>query len=216
MPLAGTYRIPALFKPWRDENRSPNLLAELCGVASEISDKQATRIGEFLLCVLVFLILCGKPLKTACRYIPRPPFHSRFSRCTAPPPPRAPSRPDSRATRSSTRWRAPDVYKRQFVRRIAVLVGVGMQQLRLQDLAVCIHVIAVGLDGLAGVGVVDHLALDVLVALLVNDEIDGVAILVHAGPGVGDLGLRAVDDGCLLYTSKDAPRTRVRGASFTR
>ena len=89
------------------KNLSPDLLAELCGAASEISDKQATRIGEFLLCVLAFLILCGKPLKTACRYIPRPPFHSRFSRCTAPPPPRAPSRPDSRATRSSTRWRAP-------------------------------------------------------------------------------------------------------------
>ena len=86
---------------------SPDLLAELCGAASEISDKQATRIGEFLLCVLAFLILCGKPLKTACRYIPRPPFHSRFSRCTAPPPPRAPSRPDSLATRSSTRWKAP-------------------------------------------------------------------------------------------------------------
>ena len=89
------------------KNLSPNLLTELCGAASEISDKQATRIGEFLLCVLFFLILCGKPLKTACRYIPRPPFRSRFSRCTAPPPPRAPSRSDSRATRSSTRWRAP-------------------------------------------------------------------------------------------------------------
>ncbi len=54
-----------------------------------------------------FSYFSGKSLKTACHYIPQPPFRSRFSRCTAPPPPRAPSRPDSRATRSSTRWRAP-------------------------------------------------------------------------------------------------------------
>ena len=84
-----------------------------------------------------------------------------------------------------------------------MLVRIRVQQLGLQDLAARVHVVAIGLDGLAGVGVVDHLALDVLVSLLVDDEIDGVAVLVHAGPGVSDLGLRAVDDGLRLAGGDD-------------
>ena len=68
-----------------------------------------------------------------------------------------------------------------------------MQRLGLDDSTVCIHIIAVGHDGLADVGILHHVALDILVAVLVNDDVDGVAVFVEGGTGVGDDGLVAVD-----------------------
>lgn len=68
-----------------------------------------------------------------------------------------------------------------------------MQRLGFDDIAVCIHIIAVGHDGFTDVGILHHVTLDILIAVLVNNDIDSVAVLVDGSTGVGDDGLVAVD-----------------------
>ena len=65
-----------------------------------------------------------------------------------------------------------------------------MQLFLFQHRAVGLDILAVGLDGVAGVGTVDTLAEDVFVALGIDGDVDGVAVGVLAAALLdGDLGL---------------------------
>ena len=79
---------------------------------------------------------------------------------------------------------------RDLVGDVAVIIGVRVQLFLFQHAAVGLDILAVRLDGVAGVSAVDALAEDIFIALCVDGDVDGVAVGIHAGALLdGDLGL---------------------------